>query len=310
MTRLAAVGALSALAFLLTACGDQTEPPSRADDSGAPAASAPAASMPTAVPAASGPVRGIGTVLEADDGPQLCLGGVAESLPPQCGGPTIVNWSWVGVRGQFERAGGVRWGSFVVTGTFDGQHVTMTEDPITLALYDPMMEPPGPDPLATRCPEPDGGWTVVDRATTTEASLQEVMERAAALDGYGGAWLDQSINPASQEPPSEGMERAMNDPTKLVVNVLVTGDPATAEKTLREVWGGALCVTRSEHTEAELTAIQQELSGLPGLLASDAQFDRASVQVLYDDGSLQAWADATYGTGLVEVTSALEPVAP
>ena len=41
-----------------------------------------------------------------------------------------------------------------------------------------------------------------------------------------------------------------------------------------------------------------------------AQIETKEMQVLYDDGSLQAWADATYGAGLVEVTSALEPVAP
>ena len=32
-----------------------------------------------------------------------------------------------------------------------------------------------------------------------------------------------------------------------------------------------------------------------------------AVDVVHDDGSLQAWADAAYGTGLVFVRSALGP---
>ncbi len=32
------------------------------------------------------------------------------------------------------------------------------------------------------------------------------------------------------------------------------------------------------------------------------------LRVVFDDGSIQAWADETYGEGLVKVTSALQPV--
>ena len=46
------------------------------------------------------------TVLESPEhGPQLCLGGVAESLPPQCGGPDIVGWDWESVAGEESELG-------------------------------------------------------------------------------------------------------------------------------------------------------------------------------------------------------------
>ena len=67
-----------------------------------------------------------------------------------------------------------------------------------------------------------------------------------------------------------------------------------------------LCVTTAQHTEAELSRIADELNDLPGMLTSSGQFDRVDVSVVHDDGSLQAWADATYGEGLVRVDSALK----
>jgi hypothetical protein len=40
-------------------------------------------------------VTTVATVLQEGDGPpELCLGGVAESFPPQCGGPEIAGWDW------------------------------------------------------------------------------------------------------------------------------------------------------------------------------------------------------------------------
>jgi hypothetical protein len=42
------------------------------------------------------------------------------------------------------------------------------------------------------------------------------------------------------------------------------------------------------------------------MLTSSGQFDRVDVSVVHDDGSLQAWADATYGEGVVRIDSALK----
>ena len=94
--------------------------------------------------AAPGEVRGQGTVLQVDDeAAQLCLGAVAESYPPQCSGPEVIGWDWDAVDIK-ETASGTTWGTFAVTGTWDGTALTITEPAIPLALYDPM--PTDPDP--------------------------------------------------------------------------------------------------------------------------------------------------------------------
>jgi hypothetical protein len=37
--------------------------------------------------------------------------------------------------------------------------------------------------------------------------------------------------------------------------------------------------------------------------------DSLDAQVVFDDGSIQDWADASYGEGLVQISSALIPTA-
>lgn len=71
--------------------------------------------------------------------PQLCLGAVAESYPPQCSGPELLNWDWLAVE-QSETAAGVTWGSYAVQGTWDGTTFTRTGEPIPLSLYDPVAD--------------------------------------------------------------------------------------------------------------------------------------------------------------------------
>jgi hypothetical protein len=179
---------------------------------------APGSDGPGSVPppsdaiAAPGTVIGQGTVLQKDDEePQLCLGGVAESYPPQCGGPEIVGWDWDAVEGE-ESASGVTWGTYAVTGTWDGTVFT-TESAVMLALYDPM---PVVDPLT---------------------------------------------------------------------------DPANAGDT----------------PEDELLAIQEDLhaSAPFEVLTSVPHNGYLFVSVIYDDGTIQAWADATYGIDKVAIRAAL-----
>lgn len=133
---------LAVLVVLLAGCAGE-EDDVRATD---PAASTPDHPAPTAVPAAPGPVRSVDlpTVMDAGpEGPVLCLGAIAESYPPQCTGPAITNWSWPrDGQGMFEQQGDIRWGTYAVTGTWDGTAFTVTEA-IPGPLYDPMMaEPP------------------------------------------------------------------------------------------------------------------------------------------------------------------------
>ena len=116
----------------------------------------------TQVPAGSGPDNTIyavtTTVLESPDhGPQLCLGLVATSLPPQCGGPAIVNWDWEEAPSK-ESANGVTWGDYLLVGTYDGERFTLTRPPAPPSTAAAMSS------LAFRspCPKPEGGWRVVD----------------------------------------------------------------------------------------------------------------------------------------------------
>jgi hypothetical protein len=202
------VRALIAVAALLlvAACGtDTTDSATDGGDSSKP-------ELPTAVPGADGPVVGLGLVIDQDAGPELCLGPVAESYPPQCRGIPLEGWDWAEHRGDFDNAGGVRFGTFAVTGGFDGTTLTY-ESAVSGALYDPMPRP---------------------------------------------------------EPTSSAAE---------------------------------------QHSAGELEAIGQQLQELPGALSTMPGDNLVVVDVVHDDGSLQDWADATYGAGLVFVHSGLAPAA-
>ncbi|MCW2833421.1 MAG: hypothetical protein JWN68_1374 [Nocardioides sp.] len=261
-----------------------------------------AAGQPTSAPAADGPVAtaGLVTVLDDGDGPELCTN-VAESLPPQCSGSPIAGWDWA-AHPEHEDQSGTKWGTFALRGTFDGTTFTVTEA-IPAALYDAAPAPAEPD-FETPCEEPAGGWTMVDPATTTQESTDATFTAASRLPGYAGAWIDQSIDEADEPAPGEA---EANDPTSMIINVAVTEDAAAAEATLRETWGGALCVSEAAYTESELNEIAMDLQALPGATSSWAADDVVHIGVLHDDGSLQAWVDETYGEGRVEVSATLVP---
>lgn len=276
---------------LLAACGDQTTATSEG-------------SSPTDV---EGELVVWTTVLEdRTHGPHLCLGGVAESLPPQCGAVPVTNWDWDAVPGEDELSG-TTWGDrYVVVGTYADGAFTLTR-PVEQADEPPY---PGEDDVdfETPCPEPAGGWRPLDPALTTEASMQRVARVANRLPGFADLWLDQSMNPAYGQ-PIEGLEDelAMNDPALLVVNVRVTSDVDSAEASLREVWGGALCVTEAARSDRELQRIRGELMDVDGFLSIGSARDVVDLGVVHDDGTLQARLDAEYGPGVVRVSSALRP---
>lgn len=295
----------AAVLLVLTGCGEERRGDMDVDD---PAATAPEGLVQTQAPV---------TVLDDGDGPELCLGGVAESLPPQCGGPRLRGWDWAELDGHFEEAHGVRWGDFHVVGSYDGggHDGVVTVEEVTPAS-EWGGEPPSYDEgSSTPCPEPAGGWQVVDPELTTTATLERVLRVAQQLEGYAGGWVDQSINPASDrlEDPDHAFtpedERAMNDPTLTIVNVRVAADVAAAEAELRTVWGGPLCVSGADRTEAELRSIQQDLTTTPGFLSVGIDVGTGSVElsVIHDDGTLQDALDDEYGAGVVLVESASVP---
>lgn len=122
----------------------------------------------------AGEVTGQGTVLDTGGSAELCLGPVAESYPPQCSGIPLEGWTWDGVEGS-ESSGDVTWGAYAITGTYDGETLKVTQPPIMLALYDPLMPP-----------DPTGGKDGV----TDDSALEEIQEGLPGALGaqYLGSW--------------------------------------------------------------------------------------------------------------------------
>lgn len=118
-----------------------------------------------------GDVVGQGTVMDTGGAVELCVGPVMESWPPQCSGIPLEGWSWEGVDGS-ESQGDIRWGAYAVQGTYDGETLTVTQPPIMLALYDPMMTP-----------DPTGGKP----GKGTEAGVLEI--QGALPDVLGAEYL-------------------------------------------------------------------------------------------------------------------------
>ncbi|GAA3625694.1 hypothetical protein GCM10022200_05070 [Microbacterium awajiense] len=201
--RLHAVAALGAASLLaLTACAT----------AGTPGADAtlPLGAVWPAPPESD--VVAQGMVMDVDGEVELCLGTIAESYPPQCLGIPVDGWSWDGVEGS-ETSGEVRWGSYAVYGTYDGERFTVTQTPIMLALYDPMRpeDPTGGEPgdgseadvtaLQDELPDrldaaylssfPDNGWLWVD-VVWDDGTFQDA---ADAEFGEGVVVIRSAMNP-------------------------------------------------------------------------------------------------------------------
>jgi hypothetical protein len=295
---------LLACGLLLAGCGSATSAP--------PAADPGPAERLTAVPAADGPVTTTYGVAVVDDGtPHACLGGVADSLPPQCGaGVPLAGWDWAAHEGSYETHGDVRYGAYVLTGTFDGTTLTVTD----AADADTAPTPDPDPPLTTPCPEPAGGWVVLDPERSGEHALQELQRVAKRRGDFAMLWLDQSVNPVWDDASGGSIDPEvigrMNDPRHEIINLQVTGDPVQADQEFRTVWGGMLCVTQVRRTEKEVNAVLDGMSSIPGFQGGNGigVDNHADLTVTYDDGSYQRWLDATYGAGTVVVTSALTRV--
>jgi hypothetical protein len=257
-----------------------------------------AGSDPVSPPASSGRYGANATVLDDGTGPVVCLGGVAESLPPQCGGMPVLGWSWDEVDGE-DTAGGVTWGEYHVVGTYDGSSFTVEQ---TGPPEAPQRD--DGDPFETPCPEPTGGWTNVDPSATGDADRIAAMRTAESIPEYAGLWISYLEEPSELEPGP------------FVLNVAFTGDPASYEADLRAVWGGPLCVLSFERTFRELRRAQDDLSGGGAeaigleLLWSgvDVLANQVEIGVVVLEPGVARALDDTYGRGTVRVVPALRPV--
>jgi hypothetical protein len=230
----------------------------------------------------------------------LCLGGGLDSLPPQCGDVPISNWDWDQVDGE-ERLSGVTWGEYHVVGTYDGSTFTVLD----VGSPQASAEEPG-DPFAAPCPEPDGGWFAPDPSRTTDGDLTAAYQFSEGQPDSAGSWIDYTVE------PSEGPY----GPNDIVLVAAFTGDLDRHRSELAGVWGGPLCVTQHERTQAELLRIQRELSdrgtdefGLVVLSSGiDVTINAIEVSVIMVDDETRSAVDAVYGEGVVRFHPALTPV--
>lgn len=249
-----------------------------------------------------GRFRTFATVLQsAEHGPQFCHA-VQTSLPPGCGGPAVAGWDWDTVKS--ESAGGSRWGSYVLVGTFDGKTFTLTEPAV---VDDGSIKRPTPriPELITPCPEPSGGWRPVDPAKATNPAYEATTVRAEAENGFGGLWIDQQyLDDKTAE------TEAANDPARFILNVTTTGDVAALERKLREIWGGSLCVSKAARTEAQLLTVQAALTDVPGMVSNGP--DITSGQLVVDlrvaTTELQRELDERFENGTVRLQGAMAPI--
>ncbi|NAZ76300.1 hypothetical protein GTQ99_12885 [Kineococcus sp. T13] len=320
-SRLTAPLGLLAL-LLVSACGQRSTAP------GAPDPAAPPDGAPRAVEQADlaradlvpdghpGPFRTTGFVLQdAGHGPQLCAGGIATSLPPQCAGPDLIGFDFSSMPADsYESVLRSRYGSFVLTGTPQGEAIRLTAPARRADPADLEAQARAPEPsFASPCPEPAGGWRALDAARATEDALQAASVQAQAVRGYGLLWIDRSAVPAA-----EVAAGAADDPSRYVLNVSTAGDLAEMEAAVRAVWGGALCVSAAARSEAELTAARDALEqgdgSAAGLVLVDLQLDPLGGQVtatavLAREGD-QRRLDERFGAGVVRLSSLLRPLAP
>ncbi|GAA0974943.1 hypothetical protein GCM10009555_032080 [Acrocarpospora macrocephala] len=241
-------------------------------------------------------------------GPRLCVA-IDFSLPPQCGGPDIAGWDWNGV--EHSDRHGVRWGEYRVVGTWDGEKLTLTEPPRPAERPD---SPPSRSRFTSPCPEPSGGWRPVAPAKATQQAIDAAITRAKKLPGYAGAWLDQSYLDEiegydSNDPRS--VERYANDHERLVLNLRFTGDATTREPAIRELWGGALCLSQAQHTKKELQTLHGRASKeIKGVFSGwvDELKGQVEIGAWLATPELQHEVDEKYGKGLVVLHSFLRPV--
>jgi hypothetical protein len=284
----------------LGGCGQSGPPAAHVKGSGTSLAVPTATTTNVPTSAGSDQVYGIATVIQdRGDVPQMCLGDdVLDSLPPQCTGVPLVGWSWPEGSARLKDT---RWGEYVVVGSFDGATLHVTRALPTKGYKGPRPADPGDAvDLRSACPTPSGGWHPVDPTRTTDVTQRQVLGAAHRLAGFADEWID--------DPQQRGVGASYtSDPLKIILNVAVTEHRASAERKMRDIWGGALCVSLAKHTHRELVHITSSLRRTQGALVVTPSRDQVGLLVVFDDGTLQQTLNQRYGKGSVKVSSALQP---
>lgn len=217
-------------------------------------------------------------------------------MPPQCDGIPLKGWDWEGVDGE-ESAVKTTWGSYEVTGRFEGERFVVLE-------AGPPPSPPEDDKdhFKSPCAVSDDDWERPDPEMATDRDQVRAINAAEKEPDFAAAWIDYI------DPPTEFM-----DPGNVILNAAFTGDLQTHEEDLREFWGGPLCVSQLERPYKELIRIQKELNGeIPpsNFLGSsvDVVLNRVELQVARMTEDELEEIEERYGEGTVAIEVRLQPV--
>ncbi|MCH7229815.1 hypothetical protein L0U85_02915 [Glycomyces sp. L485] len=137
--------------------------------------------------------QGIVTVIETPEhGPQL-TGAVAQSYPPLGGGLDVAGWEWDAV--EHETAQGTSWGSYVLTGTFDGEAFRLAEDPVPSDEID-MADYPHLEYTEPEMPEPSEELSAAELQGVIEELAEEfpeVVSGGSVDEEHGVARVDTTL---------------------------------------------------------------------------------------------------------------------
>ncbi|MDX6739338.1 hypothetical protein [Actinocorallia sp. A-T 12471] len=139
-------------------------------------------------------------------------------------------------------------------------------------------------------------------AKATEGALEAALRMVEEMPQSAGAWVDHWHR-------EDGGSEV--DPLRLVLNVRFTGDLEVNERRVREVWGGALCVSAARYTMTELIEVTERvIKEFPQVRSSwpDVVANRVGVLVFVATPEFQAELDARYGVGMVRATGEARPV--
>lgn len=268
----------------------------------------PVGSGDTTIPPDAGDVvyQGSVTVIDTGGNPVICSGGVAESYPPQCGGPSLAGLDWAMVPWA-ESANGVTWASMSLTVSYDGEKFELVGSPDEVSSW-----PEGDEiDFTPPCDAPDGGWVWTDGPMTTPEHMDAAITYANSQPDLSAIWVYNLMEDLEQA-DEEGRQ-------EYVVVALFTGDLERHETAMRDLWGGPLCVAEGGSESAELLSLQEEITGLatagsiPGLVGFGYSYPddikgQVVIGALIASPEASAWSVDNYGEGVVRFEATLVPV--
>jgi len=204
-------------------------------------------------------------------------------------------------RGE-DAASGSTWGTFHLTGTYDGTTFTVRDAGPSVP------QPSDADPRVPPCPEPQGGWSSPDLALAGEHDMINASHVAEEESDFSGFWIDYVGQPVGE---------FETEPGSIIVTAAFTGELERHTRGIREVWGGPLCVIEQQRTYADLRRIQRELGdgGAATELGLQTTWSGVDIQenvfelgVVVADARAEQAVEERYGEGVVVLRPALVPV--